>query len=218
MTDMPQSLPHPDPPETSLLFRRLAELLKGGSDAAKLTQYLTETFPDLGSLLSASPESWAQMPLAGNQFPVMLQVIRECALRYNRACLAAGNLLADESGLLDYLTARLGWEQIENFHLLFLDRKNRLIADEIQGSGTVNHAPVYPREVARKCLLLNANGLIMAHNHPSGDATPSPQDVVMTQQVEAALKVIGVRLINHYIIGRGSRSSFRNLGLLEPAG
>ncbi len=116
--------------------------------------------------------------------------------------------------LLDYCTARIGFGDAEEFHLLFLDAKNALIADEKQQHGTVNHTPVYPREVVKRALELAASAIIMVHNHPSGDVTPSRADIEMTRTVREAAKAVGISLHDHLVIGRGRHSSFKNLGLL----
>jgi DNA repair protein RadC len=109
---------------------------------------------------------------------------------------------------------RLAHSDVEEFHLLFLDRKNGLIAAEKQQRGTVDHTPVYPREVVKRALELNATAIIMVHNHPSGDVTPSRADIEMTKQVREAAKAVGIALHDHLVIGRGKHSSFRSLGLL----
>jgi DNA repair protein RadC len=116
--------------------------------------------------------------------------------------------------LMDYLTAALARERTEQFRILFLDTKNRLIADEAQARGTVNHTPVYPREVVKRALELHATALIMVHNHPSGDPTPSRADVEMTAEVKAAAASLGIALHDHLILGNGRWTSFRREGLL----
>ena len=116
--------------------------------------------------------------------------------------------------LIDYCAAQAGFAESEEFRLLFLDRKNALIADERQQRGTVDHTPVYPREVVKRALELNASALIMVHNHPSGDTTPSKADIDMTRAVAKALTAVGIALHDHLVIGRGRHSSFRSLGLI----
>ena len=113
-----------------------------------------------------------------------------------------------------YCKTAMAYREIEEFRILYLDRKNVLIADEAQGRGTVDHVPVYPREVAKRALELNASAMIMIHNHPSGDPTPSQADIDMTQRVEAALSAVNVILHDHVVIGKESDASFRQLGLL----
>jgi DNA repair protein RadC len=103
---------------------------------------------------------------------------------------------------------------VEQFRVLFLDNRNRLLADEAQQRGTVNHTPVYPREVAKRALELHATALILVHNHPSGDPTPSPDDIAMTQQIKAAAAALSIVLHDHIVIGNGQWLSFRKEGLL----
>ncbi len=106
-------------------------------------------------------------------------------------------------------------EKVEQFRLLFLDEKKHLILDEVQSHGTTNHVSVYPREIAKRCLEIKAKGIIMVHNHPSGQINPSRSDIIMTQNIERALTVIDVKLIDHFIITRKAQTSFRQLGLLD---
>jgi len=115
---------------------------------------------------------------------------------------------------MDYCMTAMSHREIEEFRVLFLDRKNVLIADEPQARGTIDHVPVYPREVAKRALELNASSLILVHNHPSGDPTPSAEDIKMTEQVEAALKTLGLALIDHVVIGKGDTISFRAIGYI----
>jgi DNA repair protein RadC len=115
---------------------------------------------------------------------------------------------------MDYLNAVLAREKIEQFRVLYLDTRNRMIADEAQARGTVNHTPVYPREVVKRALELHATALIMVHNHPSGDPTPSRADIEMTREVKAAAAALSIVLHDHIIIGNGTHLSFRREGLL----
>ena len=115
---------------------------------------------------------------------------------------------------MSYCRTVMAYRDTEQFRILFLDRKNVLIADEAQAKGTVDHVPVYPREVAKRALELNASALILVHNHPSGDPTPSEADIAMTGQIELACQAIGVALHDHVVIGKGAEASFRSLGLL----
>jgi DNA repair protein RadC len=108
----------------------------------------------------------------------------------------------------------MGFEEREQFRVLFLDRKNNLLTDEVQQKGTVDHAPVYPREVARRSIELNATAVILVHNHPSGDPTPSRVDIAMTKEVVAAAKAVGVAVHDHIVIARDSHASLRALGLM----
>ena len=123
-------------------------------------------------------------------------------------------VLSSWDKLLKYCRTALGHEKVERFHLLFLDRKNVLIADEVQQRGTVDHTPVYPREVVKRALELGASALIMVHNHPSGDPTPSRADIAMTQEVKEAAEKLGIAVHDHVIISKSGHNSFRSLGLL----
>ena len=117
---------------------------------------------------------------------------------------------------MGYLNAQLARERVEQFRILFLDTRNRILADEAQARGTVNHTPVYRREVARRALDLHATAVILVHNHPSGDPAPSQADIGMTQEIGRALDAIGVALHDHVIVGNGRWVSFRREGLLKP--
>ena len=113
-----------------------------------------------------------------------------------------------------FAEAAMAYESNEQFRVLFLDKRNRLIADEIQQRGTVDHTPVYPREVAKRALALDATAVILVHNHPSGDPSPSQPDIEMTRQVVEATKAVGIVVHDHVVIGRGEHASFRALGLM----
>jgi len=118
------------------------------------------------------------------------------------------------AALIDYCSAAMARSGREEFRVLFLDRKNVLIADEVQSTGTVDHAPVYPREIVKRALALNASALILVHNHPSGDPSPSRADVAMTAEVVAAAKALKIDVHDHLVIGRSGHASFKSLGLL----
>jgi DNA repair protein RadC len=131
-----------------------------------------------------------------------------------RADVRARPVLGNWQALLAYLQTAMAYEQIEQFRILFLDRKNHLIADEVQQRGTVNHTSVYPREVLKRALNLNASALIVAHNHPSGDPKPSRADIDMTRELKAAANALEIELHDHVVIGHGTHASFRSLGPL----
>ena len=123
-------------------------------------------------------------------------------------------MISSWQNLIDYCRVQLAEEKTEQFHLLFLDHKNALIADERQQTGTVDHAPVYPREVVKRALELGASAIIMVHNHPSGDPTPSRDDVAMTKAVAAAAEKLGILLHDHLVVGRKGHKSLRALKLI----
>jgi DNA repair protein RadC len=122
--------------------------------------------------------------------------------------------LSSWAALLDYCMAAMARSQNEEFRVLFLDRKNVLVADEVQSRGTVDHAPVYPREIVRRALEHGASAIILVHNHPSGDPTPSRADIDMTRDIAAAAKALKIAVHDHLVIGRGGHASFKSLGLL----
>ena len=143
-----------------------------------------------------------------------IAIVREAALRLLRAEVKEQPVLGSWQKLVEYCQATLQFEAIENFHILFLDRKNKLIRDERQQHGTVDHTPLYPREVVKRALELGASAIILVHNHPSGDPTPSKADVEVTKEVAKAAALLGVTLHDHLIIGRGRHTSLRSLGVI----
>jgi DNA repair protein RadC len=144
-----------------------------------------------------------------------LKSVREAALRLMKAELRDRPVISSWDRLIDYCRAHIAYGKVEEFHLLFLDRKNALIAHEQQQRGTIDHTPVYTREVAKRALELGASALILVHNHPSGDPTPSKADIAVTKDIVNAGKPLGVTVHDHVIIGRGRHTSFRDMGLLS---
>lgn len=183
-------------------------------DVKELAKDLLAHFGGYNEVIAAEPDQLMTFTGIGETAATALKVIRESAVRLARAKIIKRPVLSNWEALLDYCQAKLAYGKTEQFHLLFLDRKNVLIADERQQRGTVDHTPVYPREVVKRALELQASALIMVHNHPSGDTTPSRADIDMTRQVRDALKVVGVTLHDHLIIGRGGHHSFKATGLL----
>lgn len=182
------------------------------ADADRIAAQLVDAHGSISATLSQPAETLARAvgPAAAQQ----LAATREIALRLVRAETFERPLLHNHEILFDYLRARLGREPREHFLALFLDVRNRLIAEEVLWVGTVDNCPVYPREIARRALELNAGALIFSHNHPSGDPTPSRLDIDMTKHVVDALKAIGVTVHDHVIATAGECKSFRALGLL----
>jgi DNA repair protein RadC len=182
-------------------------------DTKPLAKELIAHFGSFAAVLSANREALSDAGLKDAAIAVLLGV-REASSRFLRGEIADKPVISNWQALIDYCTAKIGFAATEEFHLLFLDRKNGLIRDERQQQGTVDHTPVYPREVVKRALELNATAIIMVHNHPSGDVTPSRADIEMTKQVREAAKAVGIALHDHLVIGRGKHSSFRSLGLL----
>ncbi len=150
----------------------------------------------------------------GEASAAALKIVHAAALRLARAEVIGQPVLSNWDALMAYLNAVMAREKVEQFRILFLDSQNRLLADEAQARGTVNHTPVYPREVVRRALELQAAAIILSHNHPSGDPTPSRDDIAMTRQIVEAAKTLSIAVHDHVIIGNGTWLSFRKEGLL----
>jgi DNA repair protein RadC len=183
-------------------------------DTKPIAKALLARFGDFAGAVAAPAQELRAIEGLGEAGVAALRTVQAAALRLSQAELREAPLLNNWSRLEAYLTAVLAREPIEQFRVLFLDTKNRLIADEAQARGTVNHTPVYPREVVKRALELHATALILVHNHPSGDVTPSRADIEMTAEVKHAAEVLGIALHDHLIVGRGSVLSFRREGLL----
>jgi DNA repair protein RadC len=149
-----------------------------------------------------------------NRVVAQLKIVEAAALRLLKTRLLGKPAISSWTALIDYCTAAMGRNPTEEFRVLFLDRKNVLIADEVQSRGTVDHAPVYPREIVKRALQLEASSLILVHNHPSGDPSPSRADIEMTREIVAAAKALKIAVHDHLVIGRGTHASFKSLGLL----
>ncbi len=183
-------------------------------DTKALARALLARFGSFAAALAAPPNDLRAVDGMGNAGTATLKVVQAAALRLVRAEVMARPVLGNWDRLMDYLHAALARERVEQVRALFLDNRNRLLADEVLGRGTVNHTPVYPREVAKRALDLQASALILVHNHPSGDPTPSAEDVAMTKEVTAAVTAVGVKLHDHVIVGNGRWCSLRQEGLL----
>lgn len=182
-------------------------------DVKPLAKRLIEKFGNFAGVVSAPREVLLGAGLKDKTID-MLKIVRESAVRLARQEVIDRPVLSSWQKVLDYCRARLAHEPTERFHLLFLDRKNVLIADEEQQRGTVDHTPVYPREVVRRALELGASAIILVHNHPSGDPTPSKADIAMTREVAKAAETLGVTVHDHIVIGRAGHASFKGMGLL----
>lgn len=183
-------------------------------DVKPLAKALIDRFGSFADAIAAPPERLAEVPGIGDSGITSLKVIEAAALRLAQQRVLNRPTLSSWQALLDYCHASMAYNKTEQFRILFLDRKNTLIADEVQQQGTVDHTPVYPREVVKRALDLGASAIIMVHNHPSGDPTPSTADIDMTRQVAAAAKGLGISLHDHIVVGRGGNASFKSLGLL----
>ena len=183
-------------------------------DVKPLAKALLATFGDLNGVVAASEHRLLQVEGVTPRAYLQLRIVEAVAHRMARARVIQRSVISSWGELMSYCRTVMAYRDTEQFRILFLDRKNVLIADEAQAKGTVDHVPVYPREVAKRALELNASALILVHNHPSGDPTPSESDIAMTGQIELACQAIGVTLHDHVVIGKGAEVSFRSLGLL----
>lgn len=192
-----------------LLFNAIPRI-----DVKPLAKALLTAFGDLNGVVAASEHRLLQVAGTTPRVHLQLRIVEAIAHRMARAKVIERSVISSWDNLMTYCRTVMAYRDTEQFRILFLDRKNVLIADEAQARGTVDHVPVYPREVARRALELNASALILVHNHPSGDPTPSGADIEMTAQVEIACSAIGVVLHDHVIVGKGAEASFRSLGLI----
>lgn len=183
-------------------------------DVKPLARQLLEVFGDFNGVLSAPAARLAEVSGVGEAVVCELKIVEAAAHRLARSRVMQKQVLSSWDALLAYCQTAMAHGEIEQFRVLYLDRKNVLIADERQARGTVDHVPVYPREVVKRALELNASALILVHNHPSGDPTPSAADIEMTAQIQAAAEVLGIVLHDHLVIGKSREMSFRSEGLL----
>ena len=183
-------------------------------DVKPLAKTLIKEFGSFAAVVAADPAALARIKGMGEGAIAGLKTVRAAALLMTKQELINKPVIGNWQKLLDYCRITLAEEKIEQFHLLFLDHKNALIAHERQQTGTIDHAPVYPREVVKRALELEASAIIMVHNHPSGDPTPSKDDVAMTKAVAAAAEKLGILLHDHVVVGRKGHKSMRSLGLL----
>jgi DNA repair protein RadC len=192
-----------------ILFRAIPR-----HDVKPLARLLLDTFGDINRVVTAPATRLAVIPGVGEAVIQELKLIEAVAQRMARSRIMHRPVLSSWDALLDYCHTAMAHRETEQFRILFLDRKNVLIADEEQSQGTVDHVPVYPREVVKRALELNASALILVHNHPSGDPTPSEADIAMTAQIQEAAAVLGITLHDHLIVGKSREVSFRALRYL----
>jgi DNA repair protein RadC len=184
-------------------------------DTKALAKLLLKRFGSFSGVLSAPRERLVEFEDLGDVTVTNLKIVEAAARRYAHDRVDREQpILSSWSALIDYCRAAMAFEDIEQFRILFLDKKNRLIADEVQQRGTVDHTPVYPREVIKRSLELSATALILVHNHPSGDPSPSTADVQMTRQIIDVARPLGVTVHDHIIIGKSGHASMKGLKLI----
>jgi DNA repair protein RadC len=192
-----------------LLFRLIPR-----RDTKPIAKALLERFGTLAGVFGASPALLQEVKGIGEAVAFDLKLISTVAHRTLKSELKGKQVLASWSSVIDYCHAAMAHETREQFRILFLDKRNALIADEVQQTGTVDHTPVYPREVVKRALELSATALILVHNHPSGDPTPSRADIDMTKMIVDTAKPLGITVHDHIIIGKDGHASLKGLRLI----
>ncbi len=192
-----------------LLFRSIPR-----RDVKALAKEMIRRFGSFAEVLGASEERLREIPGIGEAVTTDLKLVRAAGLRMAKGEVKKKTVLSSWSQVLDYCRSAMAFETREQFRILFLDKRNGLIADEVQQTGTVDHTPVYPREIVKRALELSASAIILAHNHPSGDPTPSTADIQMTRQIVDIAKPLGIAVHDHIIIGREGHASFKGLQLM----
>jgi DNA repair protein RadC len=192
-----------------LLFRAVPR-----RDVKPLARRLIDRFGDFSAVVTARQDRLLEVEEVGPSVVTELRIVAAAAERLARASVMQRQVISSWDAVIAYCRTAMAHRSVEQFRILFLDRKNVLIADEEQARGTVDHVPVYPREVVKRALELDSSALILVHNHPSGDPTPSQSDITMTEQIVAAASVFGITIHDHLIVGRSREISFRASGLL----
>jgi DNA repair protein RadC len=192
-----------------LLFRALPR-----RDVKPLAKTLLTKFGSFAEVIAAPEARLAEVKGLGDAAIVELKIVQAAASRQLRGAVKKRPVLSSWSTLLDYCRTAQAFADREQFRVLFLDKRNQLIADEVQQTGTVDHTPVYPREVVKRALELSATAIILVHNHPSGDPTPSRADIQMTQQIVAVAQPLGIAVHDHIIVGKEGHASLRGLKLI----
>ncbi len=192
-----------------LLFNAIPRI-----DVKPLAKRLLAEFGDLNGVVAASEHRLMQVEGTTPKVYLQLRIVEGFAQRMARARVLNRQVLTSWDDLMSYCKTVMAHRQTEQVRVLYLDRKNVLIADEAQSQGSVAHVPVYPREIVRRALELNASALILVHNHPSGDPAPSPEDIAMTERIAEACRAVGITIHDHVVIGKEDDASFRDLGLL----
>lgn len=192
-----------------ILFRAVPR-----QDMKPLARRLLDQFGDFNRVITATPQRLQAVSGVGQAVITELKIVEAASQRLARARVLNRPVLSGWQALLDYCHTTMAHAETEQFRVLFMDRKNNLMVDEEQARGTVDHVPVYPREIMRRALELNASALILVHNHPSGDPTPSDADISMTRRICQAADSLSITVHDHIIIGKSREISFRSEGLI----
>lgn len=183
-------------------------------DVKPLAKSLISEFGSYAEVISASPERLMEFNGVGENVVTALKLAEASAQMLSQGKIMEKPVLSNWQALINYCTSQIAYKKNEQFRVLFLDRQNRLIADEKMQEGTIDHTPVYPREIIKRALELGSSAIILVHNHPSGDPTPSREDIEMTKKIAEAGKQLGVMLHDHLIISKGGHSSFKTMDLI----
>ncbi len=183
-------------------------------DVKPIAKDLLRRFGTFAEVLAAPPARLLEVDGLGASVVADLKVVEAAARRVTKGAVAKRPVLSSWTAVIDYCRTAMAFSEKEQFRLLFLDKRNALIADEVQQSGTVDHTPVYPREVVKRALELSATAPILVHNHPSGDPTPSSADIKMTQDIISVAKPLGISIHDHIIVGREGHASLKGLRLI----
>lgn len=181
-------------------------------DVKPLAKQLIQRFGSFAEVMAAPPERLKEISGIGDSAALSIKIAEAVAQRIVKGSVAQKQVLSSWSSVIDYCRAAMAFSEREEFRILFLDKRNQLIADEVQQRGTVDHTPVYPREIIRRALELSSTAVILVHNHPSGDPSPSNADIRMTQDIIAIAKPLGISVHDHVIVGKHGHASLRGLG------
>jgi len=192
-----------------VLFRSIPR-----QDTKPIAKQLIETFGSFAEVLSAPENRLREFKGIGEAVITDLKVVQAAAQRFAHGQVRKKTMLSSWSEVIDYCRAAMAFSEKEQFRILFLDKKNALIVDELQQVGTVDHTPVYPREIVKRALELSATAIILVHNHPSGDPTPSRADIQMTRKIVEIATSLGIAVHDHIIVGRDGHASFKGLKLI----
>ncbi len=196
------------------LLELLLCLAKPRGDVKPLAKALLRHFGSFSKVITATSKQLRQVPNVGESVIASLKLAHESSIRLAKEKVGSGDVISSWSELIKYLKTSMAFNSTENFRILYLNKQNRLIADELQDYGTIDSTPVYPREVVKSALHHEATAVILIHNHPSGDVTPSSSDTELTRQIVKALDTIGVLMHDHVIIGPDQYYSFKSNGLI----
>lgn len=183
-------------------------------DVKPLAKDLIKEFGSYAEVISASPERLSEISGIGDNVITTLKLAEASAQKFAQGLVMEKPVLSNWQALINYCSAQMAYKNTEQFRVLFLDRQNRLIGDEKMQEGTIDHTPVYPREIIKRALELGSTAIILVHNHPSGDPTPSREDIEMTKKIAEAGKQLGVMLHDHLIISKSGNSSFKMMELI----